>query len=156
MHRLTMPVGNFLCIVVVMLITTLFVLFGIFIESNTITEETEQESPILYASYTQNQIDTINMATAYVRMSKLSEQRIREKLQEGYPNYPQEDIDFAIDYINNNIIVDWNKRALDDAFYILESKSCDKQELYNILTKDEKYTTDQASYALSNINREEF
>ena len=71
-----------------------------------------------------------------------------------YPdNYPKEDAEFAVSYLEDNGKVDWNEQAVKAAKNYLEFSSFSREGLIDQLCSEygDQYTREQAEYAVDQV-----
>ena len=114
----------------------------------------EQSSEASYVSYEKNkeatdsQNDAAEAAVVYLETMPMSKQALFDQLK--YDSYSAEDAQYAIDNIN----ADWNEEALEAAENYYDSGTTDTNEIYNQLISEygEQFTTDEAQYAIDNLD----
>ncbi|MBR2275181.1 MAG: Ltp family lipoprotein, partial [Lachnospiraceae bacterium] len=77
-----------------------------------------------------------------------------EQLTSSYGDgYTNEDAEYAVSYLEQKGEVDWNEQAYKSAKSYLDMTSFSRDGLYDQLTSEagDKYTSDQANYALQKV-----
>lgn len=113
------------------------------------------ENKFAESDLTQDQISVISSVDAYIHMSSLSEEKIVELISTSFSNNSTaDDVNFALDYIDDNYYaIDWNNRAFERARQLTADKYYTERELYYILTKSDKFTAEQANFAIDKLNK---
>lgn len=118
-------------------------------EGSTITL-TLEEKPQL----TLGQQNAIDSALSYLDFSAFSRAGLFEQLTSEYgEGYEPADAEFALAYLEQNALVDWNAEAVESAESYLEFTSFSRQGLYDQLTSEygSGFTPAQAEHALAAV-----
>jgi hypothetical protein len=118
-------------------------------EGSTITL-TLEEKPQL----TLGQQNAIDSAQSYLDFSGFSRAGLYKQLTSEYgEGYEPADAEFALAYLEQNALVDWNAEAVESAESYLDFSSFSRQGLYEQLTSEygEGFTPDQAEHALAAV-----
>jgi hypothetical protein len=111
---------------------------------------TEQPS----AALTLGQENAIESAKSYLDSSGFSRKGLLHQLTSEYgEGFEKADAEFALAYLEQNSMVDWNAEAVESAKSYLESSSFSKNSLYEQLTSEygEQFTPEQAKQALTAV-----
>lgn len=114
------------------------------------TEETAADT----SGFTLGQQNAIKSAKSYLGTMSFSRKGLVDQLSSEYgEGYSAEDAEFAVSYLEQNNLVDWNEQAYKSAQSYLETSSFSRDGLYDQLTSDygEGYTPEQAEYALQKV-----
>lgn len=106
------------------------------------------------ASLTLAQENAIESAQSYLDYSGFSRANLLDQLTSEYgEGFDKSDAEFAIKYLEQNSLVDWNQEAVDSAESYLEFSSYSRQGLLDQLTSKygEQFTTEQANFALKAV-----
>jgi len=105
-------------------------------------------------SMTTAQSSAVRSAESYLKFKGFSRAGLSEQLTSEYgEGFAAEDAEFAIAYIEAAGKVDWNEQAVKSAKSYLDFKGFSRDGLFDQLTSEygEKFTADQANYALSAV-----
>jgi hypothetical protein len=100
------------------------------------------------------QENAVESAQSYLNYSGFSRAGLIGQLTSEYgEGYAPADAEFAVKYLEQQKLVDWNAEAVESAKSYLEYSSFSKQGLFEQLTSEygEGFTPDQANYALSKV-----
>ncbi len=100
---------------------------------------------------TMSQKNAVQSAKDYLEFMAFSRKGLIEQLSSQYGDgYSVADATFAVDYLENNGLVDWNEQAKRSAQQYLSIMSFSKQGLIDQLTSDygDGFTKEQAEYAV--------
>ena len=106
------------------------------------------------APLTLGQENAIESAQSYLETSSFSKKGLFGQLTSEYgEGFEKADAKFAIAYLEENAMVDWNAEAVESAESYLESSSFSKDSLYQQLTSEygEQFTPRQAKHALKAV-----
>jgi C1A family cysteine protease len=106
------------------------------------------------ASLTLGQENAIESAQSYLDYSGFSRKGLLNQLTSKYgEGFPRSDAQFAITYLEQNDLVDWNAEAVESANSYLETSSFSKSGLFQQLTSKygAQFTPEQANYALKKV-----
>ena len=108
-----------------------------------------------YEGMTLSQKNAIRCAGDYLDRGRgISKKGLIHQLSSEYGEaFPAEDVLFAIDYIETNNLVDWNKQAVLSAASYIECKGYSRKRLYDQLTSEYggQFTPEQAEYGLKYV-----
>lgn len=110
----------------------------------------EAPKPVL----TLGQENAIGSAQSYLSFSAFSRAGLYQQLTSEYgEGYEAADAEFAIAYLEENGLVDWNAEAVESAESYLEFSQFSRAGLYQQLTSEygEGFTHEQAEYALAQV-----
>lgn len=111
---------------------------------------TLEEKPTL----TLGQQNAIDSAQSYLDFSGFSRAGLFGQLTSEYgEGFEPADAEFALVYLEQNGLVDWNAEAVESARSYLDFSSFSRQGLYEQLTSEygEQFTPDQANHALAAV-----
>ena len=117
-------------------------------------EEQRKAAEAAIAAMTLGQKNAVKSAQSYLSYSAFSRAGLGQQLTSEYgEGYPAEDAEFAIVYLEQNGLVDWNAEAAESAKSYLDYSSFSRDGLFEQLTSEygEGFTADQANYALSQV-----
>lgn len=103
---------------------------------------------------TLSQQNAVKSGQDYLEYSAFSRAGLVQQLSSEYgEGFPPEDAEFAVAYLEQNGLVDWNAEAAESAKDYLEYSSFSRDGLYEQLTSQygEGFTPDQANYALGQV-----
>lgn len=123
---------------------------GAEIEEGSTVILTLEEKPQL----TLGQENAIRSAQSYLDFTAFSRAGLFEQLTSEYgEGFEAADAEFAIAYLEQNGLVDWNAEAAESAESYLSFTSFSRQGLYDQLTSEygEQFTPEQAEYALTAV-----
>ena len=107
-----------------------------------------------YESMTMSQKNAVKSALNYLQFSPFSHNGLVAQLSSEYgDNYPKEDAEFAVSYLEDNGKVDWNEQAVKAAKNYLEFSSFSREGLIDQLCSEygDQYTREQAEYAVDQV-----
>lgn len=110
----------------------------------------EEPKPVL----TLGQENAIGSAQSYLSFSAFSRAGLYQQLTSEYgEGYEAGDAEFAIAYLEEKGLVDWNAEAVESAESYLEFSQFSRAGLYDQLTSEygEGFTSEQTEYALSQV-----
>lgn len=108
----------------------------------------------LSSASTTGQDNAVKSAMQYLKFMGFSRQGLIDQLASPYGSgYLQEEAVFAVDYLENNNLVDWNEQAVKSATSYLSSMAFSRAGLIDQLTSEfgSKFTKEQAEYAVSTL-----
>jgi hypothetical protein len=100
------------------------------------------------------QQNAVESAKSYLRFTAFSRMGLTQQLTSEYgEGFEPGDAEFAIAYLEQNGLVDWNAEAVESAKSYLNLSSFSRDGLYEQLTSEygEGFTPDQANYALGQV-----
>ena len=103
---------------------------------------------------TMSQKNALQEAINYLRLKAFSRQGLIDQLSSEYGSqFPKEDAEFAVAYIEDHDMVDWNEQAVKEAQAYLNMKSFSKDGLIDQLSSEygSKFTKEQAEYAVKEV-----
>lgn len=119
-----------------------------------VTEESEAQEEVVDEpddDLTASQRNAVKQAESYLEFTAFSRAGLINQLSSEYGNgYPEEDAEFAVQYLEDIGAVDWNDQAAKSAEHYLEVSAFSRKGLINQLSSDagEKFTQDQAEYGV--------
>ena len=120
------------------------------VEAGTEVTLTLDEPPAL----TLAQENAIEEAQRYVQVMPFSRRGLFDQLTSEYGSgYEDADAKFALDYLEDNKLVNWKKEAVEAAESYLDTMSFSRSSLYQQLTSEygSQFTKKQAEYALEQV-----
>jgi len=120
------------------------------VEAGTEVTLTLDEPPAL----TLAQENAIEEAQRYVQVMPFSRRGLFDQLTSEYGgDYEDADAKFALDYLEDNKLVNWKKEAVEAAESYLDTMSFSRSSLYQQLTSEygSQFTKKQAEYALEQV-----
>lgn len=123
-------------------------------DSNSTTGGSTESTAEPTTTLTLAQENAIESAQSYLDYSGFSRKGLFDQLTSKYgEGFEKADAEFAISYLEQNALVDWNEEAAESAASYLESSSFSKSSLFDQLTSKygEQFTNEQASYALKAV-----
>lgn len=118
------------------------------VETNTTT--TDEDSNL-----NQEQKNAVASAKNYLNFTAFSKAGLINQLSSEYGDgFNAEDAQFAVEYLEEHDMVDWNEQALKSAKNYYETMNLSKDGVYEQLVSDfgEQFTPDQAQYAIDHLN----
>lgn len=106
------------------------------------------------SSMTMNQKNAIKAAQDYLELTSFSHNGLVEQLSSEFADkYPREDAEFAVRYLEDHGMVDWNEQAVKAAQEYLELTSFSREGLIDQLTSEygSQFTREQAEYAADKV-----
>lgn len=103
---------------------------------------------------TMGQRNAVGAASDYLEFSAFSRAGLFDQLTSEYGSkFPEEDAEFAISYLEENGLVDWNEQAVKAAESYLEFSSFSKEGLIDQLSSEygSQFTREQAEYAAEQV-----
>ncbi|MBQ6318233.1 MAG: Ltp family lipoprotein [Lachnospiraceae bacterium] len=103
---------------------------------------------------TLSQQNAVKTAMNYVDLMAFSRRGLVEQISSEYAdNFPVADAEFAVKYLEDKGLVDWNEEAAQCAQNYLDIMSFSRDGLYQQMTSEsgDKFTKEQAEYALSQV-----
>ena len=116
--------------------------------------EAVEELPDPTSDMTMGQKQAIKSAERYLDLTAFSKAGLIEQLSSEYGDgFEVEDATFAVEYLEENNMVDWNEQAVKAAQKYLDLTSFSKEGLIEQLSSEygDKYTKEQAQYAVSAV-----
>ena len=113
-----------------------------------------ESSTIFDDGMTMGQKNAIKSAKSYLSYSAYSREGLIDQLSSEYGEaYSVDDATYAVNYLEDNNLVDWYEQAVKSAESYLSFSSYSREGLINQLTSEygEKFTTEQAEYAVSEL-----
>ena len=101
-----------------------------------------------------NQKNAIKAAQDYLELTSFSHNGLVEQLSSEFADkYPREDAEFAVRYLEDHGMVDWNEQAVKAAQEYLELTSFSREGLIDQLTSEygSQFTREQAEYAADKV-----
>ena len=99
-----------------------------------------------------SQMRAIDSVEAYLHMSDISSARLIEIIPQSWGNdLTEDDVSFAIDYVEKKHKIDWNEKAYNKARYYTGLRYYTERELFDILHINEKFTIEQTKYAIEKL-----
>jgi hypothetical protein len=120
--------------------------------SNTLDDNSNVD--VFGSDITLSQQNAIKSARNYLEFMAFSRKSLLSQLSSEYGDkYSVEDAEFAVNYLEENNLVDWNQQAVKAAQTYMEYSGYSKDALYEQLTSDygNQFTKEQAEYALSQV-----
>ena len=103
---------------------------------------------------TLSQQNAVKTAMNYVDLMAFSRRGLIEQISSEYAdNFPVADAEFAVKYLEDKGLVDWNEEAAQCAQNYLDIMSFSKDGLFNQMTSEagDKFTHEQAEYAIKQV-----
>lgn len=103
---------------------------------------------------TLSQQNAVKTAMNYVDLMAFSRRGLIEQISSEYAdNFPVADAEFAVKYLEDKGLVDWNEEAAQCAQNYLDIMSFSKDGLFNQMTSEagDKFTREQAEYAIKQV-----
>ena len=104
--------------------------------------------------YTISQNNAIRAAETYLASMPFSREGLIQQLSSEYGSqFPLDDAEFAVNYLEENNLVDWNEQAVKAAESYMNSMAYSRDSLVQQLSSEagSKFTPKQAEYAASQI-----
>ncbi|SFI48908.1 MULTISPECIES: Ltp family lipoprotein [Microbacterium] len=123
---------------------------GAEVEAGTTVTLTLDEPPAL----TLGQENAVEEAKSYISFTSFSRAGLIEQLTSEYGSgFEAADAEFAVNYLEQNMLVDWNAEAVEAAEDYLDMTSFSRSSLYDQLTSEygSQFTPEQADYALKAV-----
>ncbi|MGI6020188.1 MAG: Ltp family lipoprotein [Lachnospiraceae bacterium] len=98
--------------------------------------------------------EAIESAQSYLSFSGFSKLGLIDQLTSEYgEQFTREEADSAVQYLEENSLVNWNDEAVESAQSYLDFSAFSRNELYDQLTGEygDQYTPEQAEYALTQV-----
>ncbi len=127
--------------------------------SETVAKETaapETQAPETEDDMTMSQKNVIRAAQEYLEYSAFSRAGLFTQLTSEYGSqYPEEDAEFALSYLDENDLVDWNEQAVRSAQDYLEYSAFSRTGLIDQLSSEygSQFTQEQAEYAVDHLEK---
>jgi len=102
-------------------------------------------------SLTMGQKNAVKSAESYLRSMSFSRNELFQQLTSPYGSqYSDEDAEFAISYLEEHLLVDWNEEAKEAAKSYISSMAFSRADLYQQLTSEygAGFTAEQAEQAI--------
>ena len=103
---------------------------------------------------TLSQQNAVKTAMNYVDLMAFSRRGLIEQISSEYAdNFPVADAEFAVKYLEDKGLVDWNEEAAQCAQNYLDIMSFSKEGLFDQMTSEagDKFTREQAEYAIKKV-----
>ncbi|MBQ6128811.1 MAG: Ltp family lipoprotein [Lachnospiraceae bacterium] len=103
---------------------------------------------------TLSQQNAVKTAMNYVDLMAFSRRGLIEQISSEYAdNFPVADAEFAVKYLEDKGLVDWNEEAAQCAQNYLDLMSFSKEGLFDQMTSEagDKFTREQAEYAIKQV-----
>ena len=103
---------------------------------------------------TLSQQNAVKTALNYVDLMAFSRKGLIDQITSEYAdNFPREDAEYAISYLEKNELVDWNEEAAQCAQNYIDLMSFSRDGLFQQMTSEsgDKFTKEQTEYALSQV-----
>ena len=117
------------------------------------TEVKQTNDPDL-SGLTMGQQNAIKEALHYLSFSSFSRKGLIDQLSSEYGSqFPVEDAEFAVSYLEEHDLVDWNEQAVKEAQHYLEFSSFSRDGLIDQMTSEygSQFTQEQAEYAAGQV-----
>lgn len=117
-----------------------------------ITEPIPESDPL--ENFTLSQKNAIKAAQDYLEFQSFSRAGLIHQLSSEYGSqFPEEDAVFAVEYLEQNNLVDWNEQAVKAAQSYLENQNFSRDGLIQQLSSEygSQFTPEQAEYAVDQI-----
>ncbi|HKP08541.1 MAG TPA: Ltp family lipoprotein [Microbacterium sp.] len=117
-------------------------------------EEKRKAAEAALAAMTLGQRNAVGSAQSYLQYSGFSRSGLHQQLTSEYgEGFPAEDAEFALVYLEQNGLVDWNAEAVESAKSYLDYSNFSRDGLFEQLTSEygEGFTPDQANHALAAV-----
>ena len=111
--------------------------------------------PISYA-ITQGQQNAAREAMLYLEYMEFSRQGLIDQLSSLYGGgYTVSEAEYAMEYLEENNLVDWNEQAYKNAISYIEMMPFSRQGLIDQLTSEygSQFTAEEAEYAVSTLEK---
>lgn len=118
-----------------------------------VAEEPQSAEPN-FNGMTMSQQNAVKKAMQYLDFSAFSRQGLIDQLSSEYGSgFPIEDAEFAVAYLEDNEMVDWNEQAVKKAQEYLNFTSFSRDGLIDQLSSEHgsQFTREQAEYAASQV-----
>ena len=115
--------------------------------------ETASEEPDL-SGLSMGQQNAIKEAVKYLNYSSFSRQGLIDQLSSEYGSqFSKEDAEYAVAYLEDHEMVDWNEQAVKEARRYLDYSSFSRDGLIDQLTSEygSQFTQEQAEYAVGQV-----